>query len=161
MWSLLRMTNKTSETMKTIILLLSSLFLFGNVFSQKEIKLTAAVSQRIAVDDLFGFVDFNDYQDNFYLGTDFSFGGEFATSGGSIGCTAVYNYGGGLYATPYEFDYHMLGLGLNYRVFNDSKIVSPLIGFVLLTEVKSNYKGKYLEYYRPVDFMSSLQDVRY
>lgn len=147
--------------MKKIILIL--LLLMNNnicLISQSEIKLTAAATHTFSLCDV-GVVGWNNYFENQYMGTNLSIGGELATKKGNVSCSAIYQYGGGWYNKLYEFDYHMLGGGVKYRLLNDNKIVSPLFGMMLLTEIASDYRGKYLLYYRPVDYFSSLYDTRY
>lgn len=46
--------------------------------------------------------------------------------------------------SPYQLDYHLLGVGVRLRLRNKDKFYSPIMKASFLTEVYSNYRGKKL-----------------
>lgn len=140
MWSLLRITNKTSETMKTIILLLSSLFLVGNVFSQKEIQLAVELSNTYSSSRFFRF------SKGTYNSTRLAIGSRFNTNKGNVTLYGMYEFSGFVQQqSMYILQSHLLGGGINYRILNKEKRFSPFIEINASTEVITNYRGGFLD----------------
>lgn len=137
-----------------------ALCLSNFAFSQSKMYLTVSASQSVSLDDIW-FTKWNRYFENQFIGTNISIGGKILTKKGSIFSSLEYQYGGGWYTKFYEFDYHLLGVSLEYRFFNEQKAISPIFGTMFLTEIASNYKGKYLLDYRPTDYISKTIDTRF
>lgn len=133
--------------MKRIAVLFALVVYFFNIQllqAQKtklSIKLSNTISTNITPDYM-----------TIYNGTDLGLGIQRNTSKGNFGGLLIYRFGGSLVSNglkPYIMNNHLLGGELNYHVLNESKKISPMLGLTLLTEVASNYGGKYIRNYGP------------
>ena len=134
--------------MKTIILLLSSLFLVGNVFSQKEIKLALELS------NTYSSLRFISFSNGTYNSTRLAIGSRFNTNKGNVTLYGMYEFSGlVLQKSRYTVQSHLLGGGINYRILNNEKRFSPFIEINASTEVATNYRGDFLhaDQYFPTD----------
>lgn len=119
--------------MKRLTILFFTFFISFSLLSQKP-KGYVALYQ---TSDLF----FNLTETNLDLGI------SFPLNRGVISFMVSYKYGGnvGFDSIPaYKMDYHLFGGGLKYRLLDRTKRYSPTIRLSVLTEIRSNYRGKKL-----------------
>ena len=109
--------------------------------AQEEIKFTTSVSETISFDF--------PKTGNVYLGLNNQFGILFK----QLKTSTVYQFGG-LYSynwrNLYAYNYHMLGVSFEYRLLKYTKKISPTLGAMFATQIRSNYlNGVFNHYFIP------------
>lgn len=100
------------------------------LIAQKNINFSTSVSENVSFDF--------PLTHNVFLGTNAQFGILFK----QLKTSLTYQFGG-LYSynwrNLYAYNYHMLGVGCEFRLLKYTKKISPTLGTMFATQIRSNY----------------------
>lgn len=122
--------------MKKIVFLLTLFISFCSFCQENKLQVIVGITNVFSREESY----------NVYLRKGIYTGGRWKLKSGIIGIYGMYQFTNYNSRPSFNFDFqsHLLGGAVEYRILNANKRISPFISISLLSEISTNYKYKYL-----------------